>query len=299
MICVGNITVGGTGKTPIVDYIIEQLGDGDIALVSRGYKRNTHGIVYATSQSTASDIGDEPMMLHNHHKYLTIAVDGDRNAVIKSVIKRKKPRAIIMDDGMQHRSTQAYKYILVCDYWRPIWKDYLLPAGNLREPRSGAKRASIIIINKCPENLSEAEAEEIKTKMNIALNQTILFATTKYGTITDGCTKMHSSSELSVLAIAGIGQPKHFFDEVKRRFKRVHTMTFDDHHEFSTDDLLDIKEELKRMCADTIITTEKDFVRMPYIAGVRVCYLPIEVEFLFNGEDKFNKKLNTYVNKRN
>jgi tetraacyldisaccharide 4'-kinase len=296
---VGNITVGGTGKTPIVDRIISHIGDRDTALVSRGYKRKTRGLVYATSTSTAADIGDEPLMIHNHHKYLTIAIDGNRNAAIKSVIKRKKPRVIIMDDGMQHRSTQAYKYIMVCDYARPIWKDYLLPAGNLRESAKGSKRASIIIINKCPADLSEAERDEITKKMNLNLSQTILFSTMVYGDIIDGCGKAELSHTDRILAIAGIARPAPFFDEVKRRFKTVHTLTFDDHHEYTTDDILDIKEEMKRVDADVIITTEKDFVRLPYIAGVKVCYLPIGIEFLFDGEKIFNKKIDTYVTKRN
>ncbi len=299
IICVGNITVGGTGKTPIVDRIIRYIGDENVALVSRGYKRKTHGIVYATSASTAADIGDEPMMFHKHHKYLTITIDGNRNAAIKSVIKRKKPRCIIMDDGMQHRSTQAYKYIMVCDYARPIWKDYLLPAGNLRESAKGSKRASIIIINKCPADLSEEDRDIITQKMNIGLSQTILFSTMVYGDITDGCCKSEINPTSNVLAIAGIAQPKPFFDEVRSKYKIVHTMTFDDHHEYTTDDVLDIKEEMNRLNADVIITTEKDFVRMPYIAGVKVYYMPIDIEFLFDGEKIFNKKIDTYVTKRN
>lgn len=283
VICVGNITVGGTGKTPFIEFILRILGRHRPAIVSRGYHRQTRGLVVANSHSTVSSIGDEPSQIHRKHPDIPLAVCEDRSYAIRYLIQHTDSQVILMDDGYQHRETKASSYILIADYARPMWHDFTFPAGNMREPFCGARRASLIVVNKCPDNLSVAERQSIIRQFSSVSKAPVFFTAISYGDIIDSNGNVVSDFCCSsALALAGIGRPQPFFDEVARRVADVHTFSFPDHHNFTVADIDDIRlatDKGKR----TIITTEKDATRLAS-SGLEFCYIPIQLKVLFNEE---------------
>lgn len=183
IICVGNITVGGTGKTPHTESLINELkNDYRVACLSRGYKRKTSGFVLATANSTANDIGDEPMQIKAKFPEITVAVDANRVRGIKKLMQLpEKPEVIILDDGFQHRYVKADINIMLIDYNRPIYEDHLLPLGRLRESIHAKDRANYIIVTKCPQNISPIEKRIILKHLNLKAYQQLLFSSMKYG----------------------------------------------------------------------------------------------------------------------
>lgn len=295
VICVGNITVGGTGKTPIIEHLLRQLGQGGkrMAVVSRGYKRKSKGQVIATPNSTAAEIGDEPCQLKRKFPEADIIVDADRAAAIETALTRHAA-AVLMDDGMQHRSVRASATIMVCDYARPIWDDLPLPTGNLREPFMGRMRADIVVVSKCPADLTKRRAEEFVTQLSMPHGTPLFFSTIGYGELLtlDGKPSLAIRKETPVLALAGIGRPEPFFAEVKRRFANVETMSFADHHAYGERDMKSIMAKLRDMGESSIvICTEKDATRLPAIGGHTVLTLPVEPVFLFGDGDMFLKEV--------
>lgn len=280
-VCVGNLTVGGTGKTPITEYLIDKLQSHGlkVAMLSRGYRRRAKGLQVATERSTVYDIGDEPMQIHKRHPNIPIVVDGDRNRALQ-YIKQNMPdvNIVIMDDGMQHRSTIASEYILVCDYARPIYNDTLLPAGNLREHWRARHRANTIIVNKCPLNIGEHEMAEIEHKLKLNDRQRLYFTGIEYQELIGSDSPTHKA-----LAIAGIGRPAPFFDEIRRRYgSDTECIAYGDHHKFTDKELNTIKDKLDALGDESIlICTEKDAQRLSNKIGSHsVCYLRIGLRIL-------------------
>lgn len=299
IICVGNITVGGTGKSPFTEHLIRLLNNYNPALVSRGYRRKTKGMVIAKPNSKASQIGDEPRQMLNKFPDMPIVADGDRVRAVKYLLANTNTGVILMDDGFQHRSISAGLNIVICDYARPMWNDFTFPAGNLREPWRGYHRADIIIINKCPHDITEEQRDEIIKKMQLRSNQSIFFSAIKYGELLQANgQKARLHSEKNFVAVAGVGRPEPFFDEVKRRYNDVETLKFSDHCNFGNKETNKIIDVVDSMGPNTaVITTEKDATRFPDIR-TEVYYIPIEIEILFNQKEELNNKIENYV-KRN
>lgn len=296
IICVGNLTVGGTGKSPFTEYIIRLISDYNPSLVSRGYRRKTKGMVVAKPTSTAAQIGDEPRQMLNKFPGMPIVADGDRFRAINYLINNTDTGVIVMDDGFQHRSVEAGLNIIMVDYARPMWNDFPIPAGDLREPWRGISRADIIIINKCPSDISIEERDKIISKMRLESHQSIFFSAIKYGDLLQqNGQKARLHSVKRFVAVAGVGRPEPFFDEVQRRYSDVTTLRFSDHCNFGKFETNAIVDAVDAMGPNTaVITTEKDATRFPDI-GTEVYYIPIELDILFNQEQELNQKILDYV----
>jgi len=281
VIAVGNLSVGGTGKTPQIEYLIRLLSEKhQVATLSRGYKRKSEGFILADSHSNAEILGDEPFQFYRKFPNIQVAVDADRKNGIERLLEQTKtPEIILLDDAFQHRKVKAGFYILLTAYGDLYADDWMLPTGNLREGRKGAGRAKAIVVTKCPPNLSEQEQEEIWKKINPAFNQTLYFSFTAYDNQI-----MSEHQKINVidirntekLLLAGIAKPKPFFDHLQGEKDVV--MNFPDHHHFSESDLSEIKN---KAAGKMIITTEKDYVRLKgQLPEEQLFYLPIKSEFL-------------------
>jgi len=285
IIAVGNLSVGGTGKTPQIEYLIRLLSDNyKVAVLSRGYKRTTEGFILADENATASSIGDEPFQFYSKFPNIQVAVDANRKNGIENLLQLpKKPDVILLDDAFQHRKVKAGFYILLTAYDDLFCDDYILPFGNLREPSSGKKRADMIIVTKCPNDLSELTQQKIREKLKV--KQQVFFTTIQYDDYVFGneCQLLVSEiqSESKVL-VAGIAKPKLFFDFLKN--EEDETLVFPDHHHFSKQDCEQI---LAKANGRKIITTEKDFVRLNgLLPKAQLFYLPIKSTFLNTNIDK-------------
>lgn len=295
IIAVGNLSVGGTGKTPQIEYLIRLLSPKyKVATLSRGYKRKSEGFVLADSNSNAEIIGDEPFQVYKKFSVIQVAVDANRKNGIEQLLSQTiKPEVILLDDAFQHRKVKAGFYILLTSYGDLYSDDFMLPTGNLRESRSGAKRANLIIVTKCPATLSLDEQNKIKAKLNLDLNQELYFSYINYDD------SIYSENESVVvseiknsekLLLAGIAKPEPFFEHLKS--KNEECLTFSDHHHFSEKDILEIENKANNKI---IITTEKDFVRLKgSLSKEQLFYLPIRSSFISRSE-KFDKTIINYV----
>lgn len=285
IIAVGNLSVGGTGKTPQIEYLIQLLSDNyKVAVLSRGYKRTTEGFILADENATASSIGDEPFQFYSKFPNIQVAVDANRKNGIENLLQLKdKPDVILLDDAFQHRKVKAGFYILLTAYDDMFCDDYILPFGNLREPSSGKKRANMIIVTKCPKDLSEIAQQKIKEKLKV--KQPVFFTTIQYDDCIFGNDSQLLVSEIqseSKVLVAGIAKPKLFFDFLKT--EKDETLVFPDHHHFSKQDCEQI---LAKANGRKIITTEKDFVRLNgLLPKEQLFYLPIKSTFLNTNIDK-------------
>jgi tetraacyldisaccharide 4'-kinase len=309
VISIGNLTVGGTGKTPMSELLIRQLmPDYKCALLSRGYGRKTKGPLLAAANATPSTIGDEPMQMKEKFPDLTIMVAEKRTLGMEYLLKpASPPQVVLLDDAFQHRAVTPGFSILVTDYFRPVYKDICLPAGNLREPLSGKKRANFIVVNKCPKTLSPTESEHIIKKLAPAPHQKVYFSSIGYGKLCkmgkEAKWRQESEGKKPVLAVAGIGNPLPFFEEAKKHATNFSRLTFPDHHDFPESDLKKISQKLEQMGPDAIvITTEKDAIRLrhknlPNLLSEKIWYIPIALEILFNEQDTFFKTIKKYVGK--
>lgn len=293
IIAVGNLSVGGTGKTPQIEYLIRLLQDDyKVAVLSRGYKRKSEGFVLADEKSTVEILGDESFQIFQKFPQIQVAVDANRKNGIEKLLELKnKPEVILLDDAFQHRRVKAGFYILLTAFDDLFCDDYILPTGNLRESRNGANRADIIVVTKCPNIISEAEKERIKSK--IGLSKTIYFSTIAYDDFVYDNNSSLPISEIKLkekLLLAGIAKPDLFFDYLKQPTDDI--LSFPDHHHFTENDIKTIKNKTKNQL---IITTEKDYVRLHnHNLQSNVYYLPIKSKFLSDGDD-FNKTIKNYV----
>lgn len=317
LVSIGNLTVGGTGKTPLTEYLIKQLSSHySIALLSRGYGRKTKGPLLADQKSSPASIGDEPMQMKLKFPGLTVAVAEKRILGMDKLLSLSSPpQVVLLDDAFQHRAIQPGLSILVTDYYRPIYKDLCLPAGNLREPVSGKSRAQIIVVNKCPENLSIEERDNILKKLAPLPGQKVFFSSVDYKTprklnnseSDSSFSEIISKPHTSIVAVAGIGNPSPFFEKVRNYNCDIKPIAFPDHHDFTHANMNKIANATKKAGSNTIIlTTEKDAVRLKHAPvdshlSAKIWYIPIELKILFNQQNTFNKTVEDYVstNQRN
>jgi tetraacyldisaccharide 4'-kinase len=285
IIAVGNLSVGGTGKTPQIEYLIRLLSEKyKVAVLSRGYKRSTEGFILADENATASSIGDEPFQFYSKFPNIQVAVDANRKNGIENLLHlSNKPGVILLDDAYQHRKVKAGFYILLTAYDDLFCDDYILPFGNLREPSSGKKRADMIIVTKCPKDLSKIAQQKIRKKLKV--KQQVFFTTIQYDDYVFGNDSQLLVSEIqseSKVLVAGIAKPKLFFDFLKN--ETDDTLVFPDHHHFSKQDCEQILAKAK---GRKIITTEKDFVRLNgLLPKAQLFYIPIKSAFLNKNIDK-------------
>ena len=299
IIAVGNLSVGGTGKTPQIEYLIRLLSDKyKVATLSRGYKRESEGFILAQANTTAKILGDEPFQFFQKFKNIQVAVDANRkNGIQQLLAQNSKPEVILLDDAFQHRKVKAGFYILLTSYGDLYCDDFILPTGNLRESRSGAKRANVVIVTKCPNTLSAEKQNDIRNKLKLAANQELYFTFIEYDDFVFGENQKISVNEMqddSRLLVAGIAKPQPFFDFLQN--EKDTCLTFPDHHNFTDKDILEIKNLAKN---NKIITTEKDFVRLKgSLPSEQLFYLPIQSSFLSGPEtsgDNFDKTILNYV----
>jgi len=295
VIAVGNLSVGGTGKTPQIEYLIRLLSDKyKVATLSRGYKRKSEGFVLADENSNAEILGDEPFQFYQKFPNVMVAVDANRtNGIQQLLSQNEKPEIVLLDDAYQHRKVKAGFYILLTSYGDLYADDFMLPTGNLRESRSGAERANIAVVTKCPKILSEEEQAKIRLKLKVKSNQQVFFTFIDYDIVIYGKNEKIAVGEIkseSKLLLAGIAKPKPFFDYLKNESDEC--LTFPDHHHFSDADLDSI---LRKANGRKIITTEKDYVRLKDSELVdQLYYLPIKSSFI-NHQQDFDATILEYV----
>lgn len=318
VISVGNLAVGGTGKTPHTEYLIKLLHKKyKVAVLSRGYKRYTKGYVLADSESTARTIGDEPYQMHSKFPSVTFAVDENRCHGIEQLLGAKNAPVdvVLLDDAFQHRYVKPGLSILLTDYHRLFCDDTLLPAGRLREPVGGKNRAQIVIVTKCPPDIKPIDYNIIAKRLHLYPYQQLFFSSFRYGDLQSvfdssvGKLSLHSLTDTSVLLVTGIASPAPILERLEGCTKQIDLLSFGDHHDFSNRDMQQIKERFKKLQGEQrlIITTEKDATRLvahPALDAELKPFLytlPIEIEILQNQQDKFNQHIIDYVreNSRN
>lgn len=312
IISVGNITVGGTGKTPHVEYLVRLLDDlVKVAVLSRGYKRQSKGYVLAHEDTLMKEIGDEPFQMKRKFPHIYIAVDKNRRNGIARLTTDEETRdvdVILLDDAYQHRYVKPGINIQLVDYHRFIMNDELLPAGRLREPLSAKDRADIVIVTKCPKDLKPMEFRVLTKNLNLYPFQSLFFTALEYGKLKSFDTKkecsLRSLKQQNVLLLTGIASPQHMKEDLKKYCKHILPMAFADHHRFTSNDIMHLNDTFAQMEAPKIIiTTEKDASRLTGIEGMTdevkaaLHILPIQIRFLLDSEEAFNHKIISYVQK--
>ncbi len=313
VISVGNITVGGSGKTPHVEYLIRLLHDKvKVAVLSRGYKRKSSGYILADDSTSMRDIGDEPFQIHKKFSDIYMAVDKNRCHGIDRLINDNETKdvgAILLDDAYQHRYVKPGINILLVDYHRLIVYDKLLPAGLLREPQKEKNRADIVIVTKCPKDLRPMEFRVLTKAMNLYPYQDLFFTTLEYGNakaiFTNETIKLEDLNNKHILLLTGIASPKQIVHDLKIHRKQYTPLTYPDHHNFTKKDVTTINETFASMPQPKIIiTTEKDAARLNSLSGLsqnvinNIFALPIEVSFMDKEqEETFKNKIINYVRK--
>jgi tetraacyldisaccharide 4'-kinase len=308
VICVGNLSTGGTGKTPHVEYLVRLLQYRfSVATMSRGYKRHTQGFLLADENTNALRIGDEPMQYHIKFPELTVSVAEDRITGIPMLLQRRpNVEAIILDDAYQHRSVRAGMNILITDYSRPFYNDFILPFGSLREGRGASKRAEIIIVSKCPTDLTTEQAREIASKVKPLGHQQLYFTTIHYDAPYNLITResIHLSNK-NVVLVCGIARPEPLVTYLSTQAKDVHSLTYNDHHYFVSTDLEEIKTAYANWNVENkiIVTTEKDAARL-YLHidklrewDIAIAVVPVAVHVLFDQGAAFDAAVIRYVEK--
>ena len=334
VISIGNITVGGTGKTPHTEYLINALSkDFQLAVLSRGYKRQTKGFVLATEQSTVTEIGDESVQIKRKFPFVTVAVDENRCRGIDQLLELKDSPfidVVLLDDAFQHRYVSPCISILLIDHSRLIKEDYLLPAGELRESASEMRRAQIVIVTKCPIDLNPMALRIIGSKIGILPYQSLFYTSQVLGSLqplfpnTDATTQAENEKiestfvpkdleelqqkQTPLLIVTGIAKPANFESAIKAYSNNVKSLFFADHHEFNKRDVRKIKFEFEKIKSSggIILTTEKDATRIRKNAWMTdlypyIFYPTLEIKFLGGEEMTFLHKITDYVkiNRRN
>lgn len=286
VICIGNLSVGGTGKSPMVAYLLNFLKDEyHIAVLSRGYKRETKGYIEVTTAHTAKQVGDEPRQFKQNFPEVTVAVCADRQTGIEML--QPEAEVILLDDAFQHRKVKASLNILLTPFEDLYIYDYMLPTGNLREPRAGMRRADIIVVTKCPEKVAYSKLQEIQFKLDLKEHQRVYFSKITYDS------KIYNETEILDLAyledkyfslVTGIANPKPLVDFLAEKHYRFEHFKYPDHHDFSTSEIETLQTQ------EIILTTEKDYMRLqPKLEKYALYYLPIKTEIL-NGQGSFFKE---------
>lgn len=313
VISVGNLTVGGCGKTPHVEYLISLLRKkSHVSVLSRGYKRKTRGYVLADENTTMPEIGDEPFQMLQKFSGINIAVCADRVKGIRRLLSDEATSdtdVILLDDAYQHRYVKPGLNILLVDYHRLIIYDKLLPAGRLREPQSGKERADIVIVTKCPPELRPMDYRVLTKAMALRPYQKLYFTCVAYDSLramSDGNTRPLSSimPDEQVLLIAGIASPEQILSDLSVYSHNIQALTYSDHHQFTRSDISKINQRFAEMKGPKIaIITEKDATRLRHVEGLdpevfnHLYVLPIHVEFKLDHKENFDERILSYVMK--
>ncbi len=305
IICVGNLAVGGTGKTPMTEFLVEFLQYRyKTATLSRGYKRKTKGFAIADEQSTALEIGDEPMQFHQKFPANTVAVGEERLVAIPQLLhQRPQTEVIILDDAFQHRAVNAGLNIVLTECKNLYTRDFMMPAGDLRDVRTSIKRAHIVVVTKCPPGFTQQDKENTIKELGLKEDQTVFFTEIVYGQPYHLFNKANTNfgSNTDVLLLCGIANPKPLKDFLAGYVHSYDMLRYADHHIFSTEELLDIKKQFEAIDSNSkiIITTEKDGVRLQKfhkeLAQYPIYALPIRHHFLFGGEHAFRQAITSFI----
>jgi len=308
VICVGNLSAGGTGKTPHVEYLIRLLQNRTkIAVVSRGYLRKSRGFVIADANSTVAKVGDEPMQYINKFKNVLVAVDEDRcHGIRKLMAEQPEMQAVILDDAYQHRYVKPGLTILLTDFHSLYTNDYLLPAGRLRESRKGAKRADIIIVTKTDPVFSPLSKRAVLDKIKPLPHQKVFFSFVTYGfpvPLFPDFPALQYNLINTIVLFAGIANPYPLEQYLKRLCSELIPIHFKDHHQFSEKDITDVKTTFNNQFTKrkVLITTEKDAMRLQepalleLLKGIPIYYIPIEISFHFREKEKFDKLVTDFI----
>ena len=305
IICVGNLAVGGTGKTPMVEYLVRLLKDDHItATLSRGYKRKTKGFAIAGTGTTALEIGDEPMQFHEKFPQLIVSVGEERLVAIPQLLHdRPETQVIILDDAFQHRPVKAGLNILLTECSNLYTHDLMMPSGDLRDVKSSSKRAQVIVVTKCRADMGTKEKEEIARSIQPSATQQLFFTTISYGRPYHLFNKSMSNitAETGVLLVCGIANPKPLKDYLATHMQTYEMLNYPDHHIFHSDDLADIKKHFNKIATTDkiILTTEKDAVRLhkfeAELSDFPIYVIPIEHKFLFNEGNAFDETVRSFV----
>jgi len=314
VVSVGNITVGGTGKTPHVEYLVQLLKNQfHVAVLSRGYKRKSKGFIIADANTTMPEIGDEPYQMKQKFPDVTIAVDKNRcHGISELEAADKELNVVLLDDAFQHRYVKPGINILLVDYHRLIIYDRLLPAGRLREPLSGKDRADIVIVTKCPKELKPMEYRVVTKAMQLYPYQRLYFTTLEYDKLKplfaentgDTVPAIEELGDKQILLITGIASPEQIAHDLSPYSDNVTNLFFADHHVFSHKDIQRINDTFASMTGPKlIITTEKDATRLNNAEGLsnevrkNIYVLPVRISFMQEQEDMFNQQIIGYVRK--
>lgn len=310
VICVGNLSLGGTGKTPHVEYLIDLLSEQyRVCVISRGYGRKTKGFQLGSASCYAETIGDEPMQYVNKFHDLLVAVDENRNEAISLMNTMDRPPEVyLLDDALQHRSTLPGLNLLLTSFDNLYVEDCLVPAGTLRDLKSAARRADILVVSKCPTDLKKEQKDGVIAKLKPLPHQSVYFSTLTYEAlegINHAAHQVDPGSADAVLLFCGIARPQALKEELERRFRHVEMMAFPDHHPYSQNDLESIHHRYQKMegTQKIIITTEKDharFINSPYLCKFESAPLFVQpIGVRFNEEKSFNESVLSYVRQDN
>ncbi len=315
IISIGNITVGGTGKTPHTEYVAGLLkSEFKIATLSRGYKRKTRGYKEVHTDSKAYEVGDEPLQIKNNYPEITVSVDESRVEGIKKLLSETKKhiQAIILDDAFQHRYVKPGLSILLIDFNRQLKNDHLLPYGDLREKGKSRIRANIIIVTKMPCEIKPIERRLLEKDLRLYPFQTLYFTTIKYKnpvTIFPGKTSAinysFTKNKYDVVLVTGIAEPNELLKHIRKFSLSIIHISFKDHYYFKKKDIENISNTYNNIQSNNkiLITTEKDMYRLREInnsnllENIPAFYIPIEIDFLYNDKNRFNKQIVEYVRK--
>lgn len=288
VICVGNLSVGGTGKSPMTAFIVDTLKNrGRVAVLSRGYGRKSRGYLEVSTNDTADRVGDEPLQLKQNHPDITVAVCADRREGIEKL--QKKSDVIVLDDAFQHRRVKPSFSLLLTSYDRLYIDDYLLPMGRLREPIESARRADLIVVTKCPDRIPYAHLQEIQYRLKPTTNQKVYFSRISYSNVIYGKTEtlpLNYLKDKNFTLVTGIANPLPLIDFLRAKGYRFEHKKYPDHHRFSQGDLKWMSGK------ELILTTEKDYMRLqPHIDKYAFYYLPIEMVILNEQEAYFRQRI--------
>lgn len=308
IICVGNIAAGGTGKSPMVEYLVRHLkNEFKLAILSRGYKRKTKGYALAKENTNALEIGDEPMQFHIKFPEVAVAVGEERLVAIPQLLHdRPGTQVVILDDAFQHRAVSSGLNIVLTDYNNLFTRDWYLPTGDLRDEKRSMRRADIIVVTKCSSALSENERQETRNEIKPLANQALFFSSIQYGHPYHLVNKKNYqlTEDVEVLLVTGIANPGSLKNWLLSRCKTYYELVYNDHHIFTIDDLREIQQRFKELGSvnKIILTTEKDAVRLmkfeQELIGTPLYVLPIETMFLFDEGNKFIELVTTFIKKQ-
>ncbi len=287
-LCIGNLSVGGTGKTPMIEWVLKQISDkNEVVVLSRGYKRRTKGFLLANTSSTAEDIGDEPLQIFSKFPEVAVAVDEDRVNGIKRIEELLKPQLILLDDAYQHRKVEPSVSVLLTSYGNLYIDDNYLPTGNLRDSKSASKRADLIIVTKCPSDLDAKTINSIENSLNTSKHQKILFCTLSYDSIIQneiGNMPLELLRNKEVTLVTGIANPTPLLDYLTSKEISFEHLPYRDHHFFTAKELALFNGK------DLVVTTEKDFMRLKGKVA-NLYYLGVQHRFIGDGANSFRELL--------